>query len=173
MRPFTLLVLPRAKLSLRSGGRGTARPAGFPGAAAFASWARLGGLGTLCVPAPAFAVGTPLGECEEFTLCCAGEAAFPLAIGDWFPLKPAGRAGGVMWVTTLRFVAEAGGMPRVAGVCPPRTDCLVGDTSAPLTSCPLPSADFGTTVPTRLIAAPEVNADLGAAVTAPAALRKP
>ena len=39
-------------------------------------------------------------------------------------------------------------------------------------SAPYPVADLGTTVPTRLIAAPEVNADLGAAVTAPAVLRK-
>jgi hypothetical protein len=76
-------------------------------------------------------------------------------------------------LTTLRLNAEAGGTPRVCGVFPPSTDCFVGFTLTPLNIVPLPSCEAGTAPPTRLIAAPEVNAEEGAAVTAPGVLRKP
>src|SRR5580698_1389244 len=75
-------------------------------------------------------------------------------------------------VTTLRLKAEAGGV-LCACAAPPITDWRVGVAFTPLNTLPLPSAEAGTAPPARLIAAPEVNADFGAAVTAPAVLRKP
>ena len=75
------------------------------------------------------------------------------------------------WVTTPRFVADAGGTTRVGAL--PAENRLPGRASHRCCACnwPLPRLALGTAMPTLLIAAPEVNADLGAAVTAPGMLR--
>ena len=74
-------------------------------------------------------------------------------------------------MTTGLLNAALGGTLVVRGVWPPRTACLVGETSTFRRTCPLPNSDLGTTVPTLAMFCPEAKAELGAAVTAPATLR--
>ncbi len=98
-----------------------------------------------------------------------------LAMVAWLALvKFAGRIPVCpLAVTTPRFAADAGGTPCVCGELPPSTDDLVGFTLTLLSAVPLLKADAGTAPPTRFTAAPLVNAELGAPVTAPGVLRNP
>lgn len=73
-------------------------------------------------------------------------------------------------VTTVRLAAEAGGVER-AGALPASTELLVGFTLALCSIWALPTLFLGTVTPTLLMAAPEVKAEPGAAVTAPGTLR--